>query len=365
MFFIKNLFKKEFQPPKNGVREEVGYTPDKRNLMDEEIAVKHQPVIWREKKPEEFRHFYNGEYSQDGSGSCVAWQLALMLEQEEYLENQVRRKLSARSIYAQGYVPDGGGMYVEEALKLVRNKGATLEYLLPSNNKNEKEMRKLDDYKLDAKEIAKIYRPKNYVYLSEKSFDRIAEVIQTTGKVLGCAIIGDHNFGFTKNNGFVQPPGEDRSQWWYHAIVLTDFGLINGKKYISFEHCWGKSGYKGLGYGFLSEDWLPYMYVKPFYFIELPDDYQKGKIDFHYEWKRNLGLGSRGEDVSMLQEALKILGFYAWSNPTSGYYGYLTYSAVKRFQETYKDEILKPLGLDKPTGYFGKKSREVLNKIFK
>ena len=44
----------------------------------------------------------------------------------------------------------------------------------------------------------------------------------------------------------------------------------------------------------------------------------------------------------MLQEALKILGFYAWSNPTSGYFGYLTYKAVKKFQEAYKDLDYKP-----------------------
>ena len=363
MWFLKNLFKKEFQPV-SGVREELGYTPDERNLVDKEIAVKYQPVVWREKKPSEFRHFYNGKYSQDGSSACVGFQLALMLEQEEFLENQVRRKLSARSIYAQGYAP-GGGMYVEKALKLVREKGATLEYLLPSNKRNEQEMRKIDDYKLDAKEIAKIYRPKNYIYLSEKSFDKIAEVIENTNKLLGCCIIGDSNFNFRKNNGFVRIPDNDKSKWWYHAIVLTDYGLINNKKYISFEHCWGDSGYKGLGYGFLGEEWLPYIYVKPYYFVELPDDYQKKSINFHYQWKRNLTLKDRGIDVSMLQEALKILGFYAWSNPTSGYFGYLTYKAVKKFQEAYKDEILKPLGLDKPTGYFGKRSREILNKIFK
>ena len=364
MWFLKNFFKKEFQPV-SGVREELGYIPDKRNLVDKEIAVKYQPVVWREKKPSEFRHFYNGKYSQDGSSACVGFQLALMLEKEEFLENQVRRKLSARSIYAQGYAP-GGGMYVEKALKLVREKGATLEYLLPSNKRNEQEMRKIDDYKLDAKEIAKIYRPKNYIYLSEKSFDKIAEVIENTNKLLGCCIIGDSNFNFRKNNGFVRIPGNDKSKWWYHAIVLTDYGLINNKKYISFEHCWGDSGYKGLGYGFLGEEWLPYIYVKPYYFVELPDDYQKkSKINFHYQWKRNLTLKDRGVDVSMLQEALKILGFYAWSNPTSGYFGYLTYKAVKKFQEAYKDEILKPLGLDKPTGYFGKRSREILNKIFK
>jgi len=366
MWFFKNLFKKEFNPPQYGVREREDYLPDKRNLLDEEVEPIPfaEEIIWQEKKPEEFRHFYNGEYSQNGSGSCCSWQLALMLEQEEYLENKVRRKLSARSIYGLGYAP-GGGMYVESALKIVRDNGVTLEYLLPSNNRNEREMRDLSDYKLDAKEIAKIYKPSAYVYLKEKSFDRIARVIERTGKVLGCCIIGDSNFGFNKNNGFVKPPGNDRSKWWYHAITLTDYGLINGKKYISFEHCWGKSGYKGLGYGFLGEEWLPYIYVKPYYFRELPDDYHKGKIDFHYQWTRDLTLGSRGIDVGMLQEALKILGFYAWSNPTSGYYGYLTYKAVKRFQEAYKGEILKPLGLDEPTGYFGRKSRSVLNKIFK
>ncbi|MEN9338651.1 MAG: hypothetical protein RI945_376 [Candidatus Parcubacteria bacterium] len=49
--------------------------------------------------------------------------------------------------------------------------------------------------------------------------------------------------------------------------------------------------------------------------------------------------------------------------PITGYYGKLTFAAVKAFQTKYTDEILKPWGLKKATGYTYKSTRYKANKI--
>jgi peptidoglycan hydrolase-like protein with peptidoglycan-binding domain len=89
-------------------------------------------------------------------------------------------------------------------------------------------------------------------------------------------------------------------------------------------------------------------------------------------FKRNLSLGSVGEDVKCLQYLLnqdpqtKLAKTGPGSpNNETFYFGPLTFNAVIRFQEKYKDEILAPWGLEKGTGFVGKTTRAKLNAILK
>ncbi len=74
-------------------------------------------------------------------------------------------------------------------------------------------------------------------------------------------------------------------------------------------------------------------------------------------------------EVKILQKLLNKLGFsVASSGPGSpghetNFFGPLTRSAVIRFQEYYKAEILSPLGLTRGTGFFGEKSRTKINSL--
>jgi len=78
-------------------------------------------------------------------------------------------------------------------------------------------------------------------------------------------------------------------------------------------------------------------------------------------FSQNLSVGVRDDAVGNLQRALTDEGIY--SGPITGYFGSLTKAAVIKFQEKYADEILKPLGLARGTGFFGPRSREKLNAI--
>lgn len=85
---------------------------------------------------------------------------------------------------------------------------------------------------------------------------------------------------------------------------------------------------------------------------------------------RNLGLGDNGEDVRELQvflnqdseTRLSDFGPGSPGNETS-YFGPLTSSAVRRFQNLYKDDILQPLGLYEPTGFVGQSTRNKIDQL--
>lgn len=78
----------------------------------------------------------------------------------------------------------------------------------------------------------------------------------------------------------------------------------------------------------------------------------------------NLSFGMQGEEVRCLQEFLKSQGPEIYPDGLiTGYFGFLTQSAVIRFQEKYSSEILTPWGLFQGTGFVGSYSRAKINQL--
>lgn len=73
--------------------------------------------------------------------------------------------------------------------------------------------------------------------------------------------------------------------------------------------------------------------------------------------------GSKIPDVKHLQILLQSKGFFPKTVETNGYFGPTTYKAVIKFQETYTDEILKPINAKKGTGVVGMYTRVKLNQF--
>lgn len=98
--------------------------------------------------------------------------------------------------------------------------------------------------------------------------------------------------------------------------------------------------------------------------IPLPEP---AKLKFIFT--KNLTVGSTGEDVRELQKFLNSRGFIvALSGPGSSgnetsYFGNLTKSALIKFQENYKNDILTPLGLIRGTGFFGPATRAKIRSL--
>mgnify|MGYP001773223576 CR=1 FL=1 len=81
---------------------------------------------------------------------------------------------------------------------------------------------------------------------------------------------------------------------------------------------------------------------------------------------QNLRYGMSGDQVKCLQEFLKLQGSEIYPEGlVTGYFGPLTFAAVKRFQQKYWQEILAPWGLtkDQPTGFVGPTTRAKINKL--
>jgi len=81
---------------------------------------------------------------------------------------------------------------------------------------------------------------------------------------------------------------------------------------------------------------------------------------------KNLKYGMKDAEVKCLQEFLKSQGPEIYPEGlVTGYFGPLTLSAVKRFQQKYWQEILAPWGLtqNQPTGFVGPTTRAKINQL--
>lgn len=87
-------------------------------------------------------------------------------------------------------------------------------------------------------------------------------------------------------------------------------------------------------------------------------------------FERNLAFGSTGPAVHQLQEFLNAVpsAQVAATGPGSpgqetNYFGPHTRQAVMEFQESYSFNILTPLSLEEPTGFWGPQTRQQANAI--
>ena len=82
-----------------------------------------------------------------------------------------------------------------------------------------------------------------------------------------------------------------------------------------------------------------------------------------FSFKSYLSQGSRSKEVEELQRCLSEFSDIYPEGEITGYFGPKTKTAVIKFQEKYKEEILTPLGYSQGTGEVGKVTRKKLNEI--
>lgn len=328
--------------------------------LHSEIAGGFESALWKEKVIDDFATY--PKRNQGKQNSCVAYWLAKQLAVDELQENGVWRELSPRSVYSYMAIKGAGGSSSIESAKFACKFGLTLEHLLPSDGLEEKEMQSDKGYATDAKQIALVYKPGSYIECNT-DFDTLASVIAThraqgIKKTIGISMIGKNNG--TMSSMFPQPPtGKQDNTTWYHRVTVTDFGLMNGKKYISIDNSMGEAwGIKGQQ--FLGEEYAPFIYGG-IYTLNQPDNWQQlapaSVVMPKYKWEYDMTVGSSGKDVEMLQTALQSLGMFPISKiikPT-GVFGGLTRNSVITFQNAFAIP---------QTGNVGPITRAKLNEIF-
>ena len=98
----------------------------------------------------------------------------------------------------------------------------------------------------------------------------------------------------------------------------------------------------------------------------LPTSGGGGGQQWCHTFNRNLGIGSNGDELSVLLTALGKEDLKVGDIGIRGttYYDELIAAAVTAFQEKYRDEILTPNGLKYGTGYVGPSTRAKLNRLY-
>lgn len=331
-----------------------------RAWRHEEVAGALSVPKWIEKDPSNGFVTYP-KRNQGPQSSCVLYTMGKALGVDELSENGVWRELSPRSLYPYLAVP-GGGSNSLQAAKLATKIGMTLEYLLPTEGLTEAEAISDKGYALDAKQIALVYKPQSFMEC-DTYFDTIASIIEGyrnkgIKKVVMISMIGTNNG--TVLTQYPQPPKSTDKNLWYHRVPVTDFGLVNGKKFLSIDNSFGATIGNG-GQQLLGIEWELALYGG-IYTINKPDNWQQTALSQvvmpKHQWLVDLAYGSKGDDVKLLQQALQSLGMFPISDilaPTGNYFG-LTQKSVEVFQSAFFLPV---------TGRADALTRAKLNEIFR
>ncbi|KKL44753.1 hypothetical protein LCGC14_2362490, partial [marine sediment metagenome] len=178
---------------------------------------------WEQGFDNEITHDRLKREHQGSSLSCVGQGWSKYLEMLNLIEEGLV-DLSARDIYSQIYLPQGGA-YIRDGAKIAVNKGNCLETLLTSyqneNPPTEAFMRLRSDATPQTIADALTYRSKKFVYLdtsyplTDEDWENIRQVIWQFG-------------------GFV-------SGYKRHCMYVSGYYLKNGKKTIRFINSYGEN----------------------------------------------------------------------------------------------------------------------------
>lgn len=322
-----------------------------KDIYQGELVASVAPVNWVEKKPgtSDWRSFEDQD--QDGSGSCVAQTVKKLAQILLWLKEKVLVSFSATSIYIERSNKPDGGMIGVEAFDIWKNKGITLEALVPSQKMSDAQMdaAKIEEYE---KRIGEVFKIDGHVGIANGDFEAIASTIQQTGKGIMVwfyftSAEWSPEYPVVKTPTLTIPTGSR------HSVAAVDFGLIKGKKYLKIED---SAKFGGRTVRYVSEEWFKarnwfnrypmnfkfqtgavdpvtptpgkpsYTFTKPLVFIPLDS---KGNIS-------NEALHKAQEaDVRKLQDILRYDGVFPANVSSTGYYGATTARAVYDYQKKY------------------------------
>ncbi len=90
---------------------------------------------------------------------------------------------------------------------------------------------------------------------------------------------------------------------------------------------------------------------------------QASEENWCYDFKSDIVFSDKGNDVDALKKVLAYEGFYKTGWESESFDVYIA-AAVMGFQDKYKDEILKPIGLINPTGAVSTMTIKKLNALY-
>jgi hypothetical protein len=327
MFNIIQFFKNLFRKPAEKEIDWPGCLPpltDFRNVLGSSL-LQETPL------PTEYRIPYSLKVkNQNGIPKCVGSSTSLIKEEKELRErNDI--EFSDDWLYAECKKIDnynGPGTYLNMPFKVLLHKG----------------IKPLNGEEADAER----YRIGGYLALDDLSPAGLKRAIYQWGAIVA-------GFTFSRQGWateYIRAPkiGEATTG---HAVALVGWDPTYLIGQNSFGNNWGRGGMF-----FVSKDYSPfsaYAIISDFpsnWKELLPDPTQKPQ----YVFNNNLSVGMSGEEITILQDALKFFGCLSKSQESTGYYGEITRQGLIIFQKRYG--ILA-------TGFFGQLTRAKMNELLK
>jgi len=335
-----------------------GILEDPRTPEEKELIFEHDELFsgiaepkWDERAPKKYPLRW-----QDGSSGCVMFALAKILGIDEEYEGREYVELSPRDGYVERVNIGSGGMFFPNAMDIAKKQGLTLESLVPSENKGESLLNSREGITAETRKIGLKYKTAGYVELP-LDMDKIASITSMGKGVL-------MGFRFDREEWAVRPWVKQYSQRKVgHAVACVDNVLKNGIKILAVDDSWDVS------------------FVPPSYQREITAEFLKERgfwagytINFIYEegatrkpkhkFKFSMRYDDKNADVKILQDILKYEGLFPLDTDSTGWFRGATKRGVIKLQEKYADEILKPVGLTKGTGFVGASTLKFLNKKY-
>ena len=291
----------------------------------EELGMGAEPVVWKEKTKEEWKTYKIR--NQDGSLSCVGQATAKILGIHEVKEGREFKDLSPKFIYTRRDNYPDGGMWLPNALSIACQYGSCEEYLLPCENQGETWLNDKSQETIACVDNAKLYKGKNYIFISSLDIDAIASVIQS-----GYAVLLGFRFD---NDEWTDVPflKENSSKSAGHGVAGIDFTLHKGEKSIIIEDSWGPEYGMG-GHRIITETFLKARCFYAGYVTSLVTENQEVKKPSH-TFNKYLKFQQKDKEVIWLQKCLQYLGLFPKNVPFSETYGPITRKAVSDFQKKY------------------------------
>lgn len=296
--------------------------------------------------------------NQKQTGSCVAHAAALCAGILEEIEGKKYERFSPAFIYRQRKNYASEGMYVVDSGNILREHGCPFrDYCFTPTTEEEINNIFLTGEMYDK---AKPYRAGAYITIYSKNIDDYIQVANNIGLPISLNVWGSvAEWSKEVPEVLDYKLSIDKAGVQHEVVILPNTGYIEkGKKYVIVQD---SAWFGGKTHRHLSEDWFQNRVVMGLYWLTLPNPLDQ-PYAFKHKFTLNLKVGDSGKEVRMLQDFLKSRGYFP-SIETTGYFGGITRKAVEDFQEAYRNKILAFFGLNKPTGYWGEKSREVANQL--
>lgn len=331
---------------------------EKKKDWYSEEAFASTSVVWTEKVQWKsypiFRQWYTAQ--------CVAQSTVKALGIRNQQETGEFYRGSPTDFYDHRVNKPGAGMMWDDAMKIAIKFGACKDERIPQP-KYEYEIKPI----VRTEEMVKEAFDKagfSYFTVQDRSIDSIASVIEREGFCLVWFWFDINGAEWWKNQPSILYPslGTYDSGATRHAVIAVDYTLINGKKFLIIEDSAGNSSAINENQRIISEDFMKRCFVAGFPIDKKNLDYKEDNKP-KFKFTRALRFGSKGKDVEALQKILVYEGLLNLNTPTQNFLG-MTLKAVKLYQEKYADEILKPVGLTKGTGFVGNSTIAHLNKKY-